>query len=175
MRRPTHRLLIAAPAAAYLALLAVVGAFVAHPSTLGWIGFAVVAAVAALVTGLAATLAPRSRANARRERPRVGDRPRLLVVAETHCGAEALADAVLDRAPDRDVDVAVVAPVRASPLHFLAEEESAERAPAAEILLVVPDSGRTWLEQRLERTVRDAYGVHVTTLTARAADAARGG
>lgn len=38
--------------------------------------------------------------------------------------------------------------------------------PADEVLLAVAEPGRrTWLEHDLERTVRDIYGVHVSTLT----------
>jgi hypothetical protein len=207
MRRPSHRALIAFPIATYLLVLLFVAAFVTTPSTLGWIGFAVAAALAVLVAALAATLFPRMRANARREHPRVGDPFRLLVAVDADCSVGALRDAILDRAPARDAEIVVVAPVLASPLHYLTEAEAAERSrarlrlhdlldglargglaaqgfvgaddplvaigdalaafPAAEILLVADDDARRgWLERGLERAVRDAYGVHVTTVAA---------
>jgi hypothetical protein len=205
MREPSYRSLIFFPIAAYLLALLLVAAFVVHPSRLGWIGLGVAAALASFVAVLAVTLFPRSRVNARRERPRIGDPYRLLVVADAGCSTSVLCDAVLDRAVDRDAEVFVVAPVLASPLHFLVEAESMERAdatarlsrtlgalerrsirvrgmlgtddpvvavgdalaefPAAELLVIAAeDSGRHWLEHGLERAVRDAYGIHVTTL-----------
>lgn len=205
MRNPSYRVLIFIPIAAFLALLVCVAVFVAHPSTLGWIGLAVIGTASVAVGVIAAVLFPRSRINARRERPRIGDPFRLLVIVDAGCRGTALCDAVLDRAAGRDAEVFVVAPVIASPLHVLAEEEPRERSaaasrlrealsalarhgidargtigaddpvtavgdalaefPAAEILLVAPDgSHRRWLERDLERVVRDAYGVHVSTL-----------
>jgi hypothetical protein len=214
MRDPSYRLLIFIPIVAFIVLLFGVGVFVSHPSTLGWVGFAVVAVVSVSLGVVAAVLFPRSRINARRERPRIGDPFRLLVVADAGCREAALCDAVFDRALACDAEVFVVAPVVASPLHVLAEAESGERSeaaarlrealsalalhgihargivgtddpvlavgdalaefPATEILVVADDrSHRRWLERDLERTVRDAYGVHVSTVISAEPEAAR--
>jgi hypothetical protein len=205
MRQPSHRALIAFPVATYLVILLCVAAFVTKPSALGWIGFAVAAALALVVAAAAAILFPRMRANARREHPRVGDPFRLLVAVDSDCSARLVREAILDRGPVRDTEIFVVAPVLASPLHYLTESETSERSaarlrlyelldglacggvaaqgmvgaddpllaigdalaafPATEIMLVAnEDARRGWLEHGLERAVRDAYGVHVTTV-----------
>jgi len=208
MREPSYRALIVIPVVTYLVILVCVAAFVTSPSTLGWIGFAIAAVLALAVAWLAAALFPHTRTNARREHPRIGDPARLLIAADAGCSPTALRSAVLDRVPTRDAELFVVAPVLASPLHYLTESESAEvsdargrlralldaleRAgftargmvgaddpllaigdalaafPAPEILLVVDDEARRgWLERDLERSVRDTYGVHVSTVVSK--------
>lgn len=128
MRQPSYRALIVFPVVAYLVILLCVAVFVTRPSTLGWIGFAVAAALALLIAGLAVALFPRSRTNARREHPGIGDPLRMLVVADADCGAGRLRDALLDRGLGPQVEIAVVAPVLASPLRYLTESEADERA-----------------------------------------------
>jgi len=204
MRARPYLVFFLAPVLAYLAVLLLVGVFVVEPTTLGWVGFGVAAVVGLLIGGAASYLYPRSRANAARLRPRLGERFRLLVVADTHCDRAALCGAVQRSLAGRPGEVLVLAPVLASPLHFLTDAEEGEREdartrlteavlgleglgieshgmlggddplqaigdalagfPATEILLVSPER-RSWLEHDLERKARDAFGVHVSTVT----------
>jgi hypothetical protein len=180
--------------------------FVTEPPTLGWIGFGVAAAVGLAIAGVASYLYPRSRANAHRLHPHLDGLFRLLVVADVRCDGAALCDAVQHSVAGRVSDVLVVAPVLASPLHFLTDAEDGDRAdadlrlteatdalgrlgitargtigsddplqaigdalagfPASEILLAAAASTqRNWLDFDLERKARDAYGVHVASVT----------
>lgn len=205
MRERPYLVLFLTPVLAYLTLLLLVAAFVARPSALGWIGFGVAAAVAVLIGTGAAILYPRSRTNAPRLHPHPDGTFRLLVVADAHCEGAELCRAVERSLAGRPAQVLVVAPVLASPLHFLTDAEPDEqddararlgealtgldrlgiaaqgipagddplqaigdalaRFPADELLVVAPESGRrSWLEHDLERTIRDAYGVHVSRL-----------
>ena len=193
------------PVVAYLGVLLAVALFVVTPSTLGWIGFGVVAVIGLLVGLVAAGLYPLTRTNAVRIHPRAGEPLRLLVVADAHCDNPALCRGVRRRIGGRAAEVVVVAPVLASPLHFLTDAEPNEhddaRArlndvlgglarlgiasrgvvgsddplqaigdtltgfPAAEVVLAAPAASRRhWLEQDLERKVRDVYRVHVSVL-----------
>jgi hypothetical protein len=103
-------------------------------SALGWIGFLIVATVALPVAAVAATLYPRTRANAVRVHPRPGGLQRLLVLANADCPSASLCAALKRRVGDR-AEVFVVAPVLTSPLHFLTEDEEAEREAARARLL----------------------------------------
>ncbi len=134
MRQPSYRLVIALPVAGYLVAMLCVAVFVVKPPALGWIGFAVAAAVGVLVSALAVRLFPWTRTSGDAERPAIGDRLRLLVVVDADCAGETLCEAVLDRAIDSDAEVLVVAPVLASPLHFVTEAEAADRDAAGERL-----------------------------------------
>lgn len=121
---------ILAPAVGYVTVLLLVAAFVVKPPALGWIGFGVAATIGLAIAGIAAVLFPHTRANAVRVHPRFGGRFRLLVVADAHCPSASLCNAVSDSLAGRAADVLVVAPVLASPLHFLAEDEERERDDA---------------------------------------------
>jgi hypothetical protein len=204
MRTRPYLVFFVAPVLAYLAVLFLVGVFVVEPTALGWVGFGVAAVVGLLIGGAASYLYPRSRANAVRLHPRPGARLRLLVVADTRCDRAELCRAVQRSLAGRPGEVLVLAPVLASPLHFLTDVEEGEREdartrlteavlglgelgieahgmvggddplqaigdalagfPATEILLVAPER-RSWLEHDLEPAARDAFGVHVSTVT----------
>ncbi|HET7568817.1 MAG TPA: hypothetical protein VFJ91_12550 [Gaiellaceae bacterium] len=124
----TAALAIAAPVLVYVAILALVAGFVTHPPLVGWIGLAVVAALgAALAAGLS-LLFPRMRANV--EPAAAPERERLLVLADASCPGERLCDTVAARIAGRRAEVLVVAPVLASPLHYLAGDEDAETREA---------------------------------------------
>jgi hypothetical protein len=94
-------------------------------STLGWIGLLVVATVALAIAAAAAILYPRTRANARRVHPAVGGPQRLLVLVNAGRPSADLCAAVKRRVAAGG-EVFVVAPVLASPLHFLTEDEDGE-------------------------------------------------
>lgn len=126
---------VAVPVAAYLAILALVAGLHTHPPALGWIGLGVVAAIALALAGGALVLFPRMRANVEAAvRP---DPERLLVLADASCSAERICDTVACRLGGADVDVLVVAPVLASPLHYLADDEDTDRTAAEERLAAV--------------------------------------
>ena len=114
----------------YLTALALVGVFVVEPTTLGWIGFGVVAAAGLAVGGVALLLFPRTRTNAPRLHPRLDEGYRLLVVADTGCDGDEICRAVERVAAGRTGEVLVLAPVIASPLHYLTDAEESERADA---------------------------------------------
>jgi len=136
----TTLLTIAVPAAAYLALLVLVAALWVKPPLLGWIGLAVVAAVATAVTTGAFVLFPRMRRNV--DAVEGAERRRLVVLADTTCPALAIRDSIAAALAGPDPEVLVVAPVLASPLHYLAGDETAERADAEARLAAVVDGLR---------------------------------
>jgi hypothetical protein len=108
---------------------ALVAAFLLHPPVLGWIGFGVVCVI---VVGLAtvATLAfPRIGVNPQRPAVAVDRAPKLLVVADEHCGSPALWHAIDARLGDA-VAVHLVVPIRVSHLHYLTNDESEESGDA---------------------------------------------
>jgi hypothetical protein len=202
MRSKSPVTLIVFPVAAYLTVL-LIGAFVARPSRLGWIGLGVVSVIVLIAAGVAFALFPRTRANGDRLHPRVTDVFRLLVVTDAHCRDEQLYRAVRTAVFGRLADILVVAPVIASPLHLVADDERREAEdarvrltdvlqalgrhgieargvvgaddplqaigdalaffPANQVLLVL-SRRPAWLERKIERRVRDLYGVHVSTV-----------
>jgi len=116
-----------APALAYLTVLLLVAVFVVKPPTLGWIGFAVAATIVILIAGVVSFLLPRSRTNPDRLHARADGSVRLIVIADARCDIAELCRAV-QRSTDADTaEVLVVAPVPASPLHFLTNDEENER------------------------------------------------
>lgn len=129
MRGRPYLWLIFAPVLAYLGVLLVV-ALLVHPTTLGWIGFGVAAAVALLIGGLAAVLYPRTRVNAVRTHPRPDDAFRLLVIADTEYAGPAFDRSVARAVTGRAAEVLVVAPVLTSTLHFVTDAEESEREAA---------------------------------------------
>jgi hypothetical protein len=115
---------------------ALVAAFFLHPPLLGWIGFAVVCTI---VVGLAtAARAASSRLRVNPQRPAVASdgEPRLLVIADEHCGSPALWREIYARIADA-VAVHVVVPVRVSHLHYLTNDESAESGDAEDRVRLV--------------------------------------
>ena len=130
MRGRPYLWLVFAPVLVYLGVLLAVALFV-HPTTLGWIGFGIAAAVALLIGALAAVLYPRTRTNAVRTHPRPPDDAfRLLVIADTHCVGPAFDRSVARAVTGRAAEVLVVAPVLTSTLHFVTDAEESEREAA---------------------------------------------
>jgi hypothetical protein len=127
--RRTTVLLVTLPVVAYLAILFAVGVFETRPPLLGWIGFAVVACVGLAVAGVSAAAFPRLGANV--DPAPAPDPHRLLVLADAACPAERVRETVTARLAGRAPDVLVVSSVLASPLHYLAGDEDAERRDAS--------------------------------------------
>ena len=136
----TTLLRIAGPAVAYVVLLVVVAAFWVKPPLLGWIGLAVVAVVATALTAGAFVLFPRMRRNV--DAVSVGERRRLLVLVDAACPALEIRDSIVAALAGPEAEVLVVAPVLASPLHYLVDDERAERADAEARLAAVVDGLR---------------------------------
>ena len=126
--RRTSLAAIVLPVLGYLTLLALVAALYVHPPLLGWIGFAVVGALGSVVATGAAVLFPRMRANV--EPADLAPRDRLLVLADGRPSDDRVCDAVAAHLAGRRAEVLVVAPVLASPLHYLTGEERVEHAAA---------------------------------------------
>lgn len=126
--RRTTVLAVAVPVVGYLAILLLVAALHTRPPLLGWIGLGVVAALAVALAAGALVLFPRMRANV--DPTPAPEERRLLVLADARCSGDRLCDTVAARLAGRDADVLVVAPVLASPLHYLAGDEDGERADA---------------------------------------------
>jgi hypothetical protein len=133
--RRTAFLIVAVPVGIYLAILLTVAGLHTHPSALGWIGLGVVFGLSLAVAIGALVLFPRMRANV--EAPESPDPHRLLVLADARCPGDRICDSVAARLAGRDADVLVVAPVLASPLHYLADDEDAERHEAEKRLAAV--------------------------------------
>lgn len=128
-------LVIALPVLVYVAILAAVAGLVTHPPLVGWIGLAVVGAFGSVLAVGFSLLFPRMRANV--EPAAAPDRERLLVLADARCPGDRICDTVAARMAGRDAEVLVVAPVLASPLHYLAGDEDAETREAQARLDVV--------------------------------------
>jgi hypothetical protein len=174
----TTLLAIAVPAIAYLVLLVLVAALWVKPPLLGWIGLAVVVALTAAGTAAAFVLFPRMRRNV--DAVAGVERRRLLVLVDTTCPALEIRDSIVAALAGPEPEVLVVAPVLASPLHYLADDERAERAdaearlealgdalaefPAVEAL-VVTSTETHWLERDLFERARQLVPVlqHVQT------------
>lgn len=134
VRRPVA-LAVFTPIVVYLVAMALLAALSLHPPPLlGWIGLGVVALIALTIGSAAVVLFPRLGVNAERQRPRAGERYRLLVVAEADLEAAELGSAVGVRLLGRSGEVLVLAPAVASGLRFLTtDEESAERRAQARL------------------------------------------
>jgi len=206
MRRRPYVLFFLGPVVAYLVVLFLVALYIAKPSGLGWIGFGVAAAVGLSIGTAASFIYPRSRTEASRRHPRLGDQLRLLLVADRHCEESVLCAAVQREVADRPAEVLVLAPVLPPALHFLTDVEENDRDDARarlteslqalarlgieakgtlgsddplqaigdalagfdanEILVVRSERAeRSFFEYDLERKARDAYGIHVATVT----------
>jgi hypothetical protein len=134
-RRTTTILVVALPVAAYLATLLLVAALYVKPPLVGWIGFVVVGALSCLVAAGALALFPRMRAAV--DAVAAPDPTHLVVLADTSCPADRLCDTIALQLAGRTPDVLVVAPVLASPLHYLAGDEGREQWDAEARLGVV--------------------------------------
>jgi hypothetical protein len=109
-------------------------AFAIKPSSLGWVGFAIGAAVVLGLAAVAPLAFERTRVSARPAARALEGGERLLVVADSHCDVSALCDEILARRGDA-VAVHVVVPVRVSHLHFVTDDESREWREARRTML----------------------------------------
>jgi hypothetical protein len=133
----TTVLTVAAPVGAYLVLLVLVAALWVKPPLIGWIGLAIVAALSAAGTTGAFLLFPRMRRNV--DPVEGSDRRRLLVLADARCSATEICESIVAVLAGPDPEVLVVAPVLASPLHYLLGDEKAEQAEAQARLDAIVD------------------------------------
>ena len=117
--------------AVYVHVQVLLAALYLHPPLVGWIGLMVVTAAAAALSVAAAVIFPRLRTNADPVRARDSGVYRLLVVSDVIAEPEALHLAVTSRTAGRPSEVHVVAPVVTGALHFVTEDEHAERVRAA--------------------------------------------
>jgi hypothetical protein len=113
----------------FLLAYGLVFALVLDPPVLGWIGFAFVCVIALGVATVATMAAPRLRFNPPQPAASRDGRPRLLVVADEHCGSPGLWREIHARLADA-VAVHLVVPVRVSHLHYLTNDERHERVDA---------------------------------------------
>jgi hypothetical protein len=104
---------------------ALVTAFLLHPPLLGWVGFAVVCAIVVGLATAATVVFPRVGVNPQRPAVAFDRAPRLLVVADEHCGSPTLWKAIHRRLADA-VAVHLVVPVRVSHLHYVTNDECEE-------------------------------------------------
>ena len=127
--------LIFASIAALLVVAGVVTAFVIDPPALGWIGFAIASAVGVGLGATATLVVPRMRVSAVTPAAAVDADRRLLVVADSSCSAAGLCNEIQGRL-EGAVAVHLVVPVRASHLHFLANDEAEEQRDAERTMLI---------------------------------------
>jgi hypothetical protein len=129
----TNVALIFASIAVVLGVAALLTAFIIDPPALGWVGFAIASALL-VALGVAATLlVPRLRVSPAKPAVASDKDRRLLVVADTYCGEDALRNEIQARL---DGAVHLVVPVRVSHLHFLANDEAEEHRDAEETMLI---------------------------------------
>jgi hypothetical protein len=114
---------------AVLVAAALVFAFAIDPPALAWIWFAIVSLIVLGLGALAPVAFERTRVSPQRAAVAVDGKPRLLVIADSHCSEIALRDEILRRL-DGVVTVHLVVPVRVSHLHFLTDDEAEERRQA---------------------------------------------
>jgi hypothetical protein len=131
MKRATRtRLLLAAGLpTAYVTLMALVAAVWVKPPLLGWVGFAIVAAVGAGLIFAAFMLLPRSRTNVAAV-PETGRRDGVLVVVDATCAPGQLAERIIHHLHGRNAEVHVVAPVLPEPISYVTSDEVRDRADA---------------------------------------------
>jgi len=131
---PPATVALLASTGAVLVAYGVVVAFVINPPPLGWVGFAIVAAVVLGLAALAPLAFERTRVSASRPAGAVDRGKRLLVVADPNCNERALCDEILAHLGDA-VAVHVVVPVRVSHVHFVTDDESREWHEARQSML----------------------------------------
>lgn len=127
--------LIFASIAAFLVVAAVATALGVHPPALGWVGFALAAAVVVGLGAVTTLVLPRMRVSPPTPAAATDQQRRLLVVADASCSEPALRDAIEARL-EGAVSVHLVVPVRVSHLHFLANDEDEERREAEQTMLI---------------------------------------
>jgi hypothetical protein len=131
----TNVALIFASIAVVLVVAVLVTAFFIDPPALGWVGFAIVSAVAFSLGAAGTVLVPRMRVSPLRPAVAHDKERRLLVVADAYCREAVLCDEIQGRL-DGAVAVHLVVPVRVSHLHFLANDEAEERREAEETMRI---------------------------------------
>jgi hypothetical protein len=134
-----------------LLALALLVAFLLEPPLLGWVGFAVVCAIVLSLATVVTILFPRMRVNPQRPAVALDHEPRLLVVADEHCGSPALWQEIYARLVGA-VAVHLVVPVRVSHLHYLTNDEREESRDAE-------DRARLAIELLRQRGVSVTGGV----------------
>jgi hypothetical protein len=131
---PPTTVVLLASIGAVLVAYGLVVALAIKPPPLGWVGFAIVAAVVLGLAALAPLAFERTRVSASRPARALDQGKRLLVVADSNCNESALCDEILARLGDA-VAVHVVVPVRVSHLHFVTDDESKEWNEARQSML----------------------------------------
>lgn len=129
----------AGPPTAYVTLMALIAALWVKPPLLGWIGFAIVAAVGAALIAAGFTLFPRSRTNIATipdDRRRDG----VLVLVDATCTPEQLSESIARHVRGRDGEVHVVAPDLPEPLSYVTSDEERDRADTDDPLQAVGDA-----------------------------------
>jgi GABA permease len=166
----TNVAIIFASIAAVLVVAALVIALAVQPPLLGWVGFGIVSMVAFGLGALAAVVLPRMRVSAPRPADAVDDERRVLVVADPYCSEAALSNEIHARL-DGAAAVHLVVPVRVSHLHFLTNDESAERQEAEQTMAIavglmqqrgIAATGSVGTDKPLE-SMTDALGAFAAT------------
>jgi hypothetical protein len=121
-------------AGAILILYGLIVGFIIRPPALGWVGFALMSTVVLGLCALAPLAFERTRVSAPRPADPVDRHKRLLVVADSHCDANALRGEILASHGDA-VATHIVVPVRVSHLHFVTDDENQEWREARRSLL----------------------------------------
>ena len=121
-------------AGAILILYGLIVGFIIKPPALGWVGFAIMSTVVLGLCAFAPLAFERTRVSAPRPADPIDRQKRLLVVADSHCDANALCDEIFVRHGDA-VATHVVVPVRVSHLHFVTDDENHEWREARRSLL----------------------------------------
>jgi len=121
-------------AGAILILYGLIVGFMIKPPALGWVGFAIMSTVVLGLCALAPLAFERTRVSAPRPADPVDRQKRLLVVADSHCDANALRGEILASHGDA-VATHIVVPVRVSHLHFVTDDENQEWREARRSLL----------------------------------------
>jgi hypothetical protein len=119
---------------AILIVYGLIVGFIIKPPALGWVGFAIMSTVVLGLCAFAPLAFERTRVSAPRPADPVDRQKRLLVVADSHCDANALCDEILASHGDA-VATHVVVPVRVSHLHFVTDDENHEWREARRSLL----------------------------------------
>ena len=154
---------------AIVAVDALIVAALVKPTVLGWVGFALVAAIVLCWAAFIPIAFERTRVSAQRTARARGGGDRLLVVADPLCSAALLCEAVVAHCGPADVHVVV--PLRVSPLHFFTDDESAERTEAEQTMLItvgllrqqgVPATGSVGTDKPLE-SMTDALAAFAAT------------
>ena len=154
----------------------VVVAFLIKPPLLGWVGFAVVAAIMLGLAALTPLAFERTRVTPQLPAERRDGGERMLVIADPLCSEMLLCEAIVARR-GRERAVHVVVPIRVSPLHFLTDDESVEGIAAEQTMSItvgllrrrgVPATGSVGTDKPLE-SMTDALGnfaaTHVVLMT----------